>query len=56
MLWWLIASYAVFLIALPFPLQAQARGNFFFGALVLFAGLSIELWREKRKSRESSAG
>ncbi len=49
MLWWLIASYAVFLIALPFPLSAQAHGNFFFGALVLFAGLSIELWREKHK-------
>jgi hypothetical protein len=56
MLWWLIASYAVFLIALPFRIEAQARGNFFFGALVLFAGLSIELWREKRKSCELSAG
>jgi hypothetical protein len=56
MLRWLIASYAVFLIALPFPLQAQARGNFFFGALVLFAGLSIELWREKRAQRTVKNG
>jgi hypothetical protein len=57
-LWWMIASYAVFLLALPFPRIAQACGNFFLGALVLFAGLALELWREKRRltSAQSPAG
>jgi hypothetical protein len=49
--WWAIAAFAVFLLAAPFPRGAQAYGNFFFGALILFAGLATELWREKRARR-----
>jgi hypothetical protein len=49
-LWWGIAAYAAFSFALPFGRFAQAYGNFFVGALILFLGLSIELWRDKRRA------
>jgi Glycosyltransferase family 87 len=49
--WWALAAFAVFLLAAPFPRGAQAYGNFFFGALILFAGLTTELWRDKRNRR-----
>ena len=49
--WWAIAAFAVFLLAAPFPRGAQAYGNFFFGALILFAGLATELWRDKHARR-----
>ena len=41
---------AVLLLALsiPFRISAQTYGNTSFAALLLFTGLSIELWREKR--------
>jgi hypothetical protein len=55
-LWWGIAAYAVFLLALPSPRGAQAYGNFLFGALVLFIGLAMELWRNKRKRQELACG
>lgn len=44
-LWWGMAAYAVFLLALPSPRMAQAYGNFFAGALILFLGLALELRR-----------
>lgn len=53
-LWWGIAAYAAFLLALPFGRFAQAYGNFFVGALILFIGLAIELWGDKRSLRELS--
>jgi hypothetical protein len=49
--WWAIAAFAVFLLAAPFPRGAQAYGNFFFGALILFLGLAAELWRDKHTRR-----
>lgn len=51
-LWWGIAAYAVFLLALPDSRMAQAYGNFFAGALILFLGLAMELRREKSKHLE----
>lgn len=51
-LWWGIAAFVVFLLAVPSPRIAQAYGNFFFGALILFIGLALALWQEKRKQRE----
>jgi len=51
---WALAAFAVFLLAAPFPRGAQAYGNFFFGALILFSGLATELWRDQRKRLESS--
>ena len=47
---WGIAAYVAFSFALPFGRLAQAYGNFFVGALILFIGLSIELWRDKRRA------
>ena len=47
---WGIAAYVAFSFALPFGRLAQAYGNFFAGALILFVGLSIELWRDKRRA------
>jgi hypothetical protein len=49
-LWWAIGAYVVFLLALPFGRFAQAYGNFFAGALILFIGLAIELWRDRRRA------
>jgi hypothetical protein len=44
------AGTAVALLALaaPFRVMAQVYGNTLFAALLLFAGLSFELWRRKR--------
>ncbi|HEX8898264.1 MAG TPA: glycosyltransferase family 87 protein [Chthoniobacterales bacterium] len=44
------AGTAVALLALtvPFRIGAQVYGNTLFAALLLFAGLGIELWRSKR--------
>jgi len=45
------ATAAVVLLALsiPFRVTAQTYGNAFFAALLLFAGLAIELWRLRRR-------
>jgi hypothetical protein len=45
---WSVAALAIFALALPFPRPAQAYGNTFFATLLLFIGLTIELWRYKR--------
>ena len=44
------SGVAVLLLALsiPFRISAQTYGNTLFAALLLFTGLSIELWRVKR--------
>lgn len=54
--WWAIVAFAVFLSATPSPRAVQAYGNFFFGALILFLGLSIELWRDNRARRTINNG
>lgn len=52
LLWWSLPALAVFALALPYPRGAQTYGNIFLASLLLFIGLSIELWRCKRKRRE----
>jgi hypothetical protein len=44
------SGVAIFLLALsiPFRISAQTYGNTLFAALLLFAGLTAELWRVKR--------
>jgi hypothetical protein len=54
-LWWSLPALAILALALPFPRGAQTYGNTFFAALLLFIGLSIELVRCKRESREIPA-
>jgi hypothetical protein len=46
-LWWSLAALALLAIGLPFPRGAQLYGNTFFATLLLFIGLSIELFRCK---------
>jgi hypothetical protein len=48
---------AVALLALTIPLQrlAQAYGNTMFATMILFAALSLELWKTKRQSATESA-
>jgi Glycosyltransferase family 87 len=55
LLWWSLPVLAILALALPFPRGAQIYGNTFFGALLLFIGLSIELLRCKRAGRSSAA-
>ena len=52
LLWWSLPALAVLALALPCPRGAQTYGNTFFATLLLFIGLSIELWGCKRESRE----
>ena len=42
------AAVALLALAAPFRVTAQVYGNTLFAALLLFAGLSSELWRRKR--------
>ena len=55
---WICALSVVALLALtiPFRRMAQAYGNVFFAALLLFIGLAIELWRMKQNQRQERAG
>lgn len=50
--WWMVAAVAVLSLAFISPRMAQAYGNLFFGALILFLGLTVELWRRKRQLHE----
>jgi Glycosyltransferase family 87 len=50
---WSALALAIFALALPFPRQAQAYGNTFFATLLLFFGLTIELWRCKRPAGQA---
>jgi hypothetical protein len=58
LLWWSLPALALLALALFSPQGAQSYGNTFFGSLLLFIGLAIELLRYKRKSRQvqSAAG
>jgi hypothetical protein len=55
LLWWSLPALAVLALALPCPRGAQTYGNTFLATLLLFIGLSIELWRCKPESREIPA-
>jgi hypothetical protein len=52
LLWWSLPALALLALALFFTQGAQAYGNTFFGSLLLFIGLAIELLRFKRKGRQ----
>jgi hypothetical protein len=52
LLWWSLPALALLALALLFPQGAQAYGNTFFGSLLLFIGLALELLRYKRKGRQ----
>ena len=43
------AAVALLALTIPFQRIAQAYGNSFFAALLLFTGLALELWRIKRR-------
>lgn len=52
LLWWSLPALGLLALALMFPQGAQTYGNTFFGTLLLFIGLAIELLRYKRKGRQ----
>jgi hypothetical protein len=52
LLWWSLPALALLALALLFPQGAQSYGNTFFGSLLLFIGLAIELFRYKRKGQQ----
>jgi hypothetical protein len=49
-LWWCVPALALLALGLLFPREAQLYGNTFFATLLLFAGLSIELWHLKQQA------
>jgi len=51
--WWFSASLLVLALALPMHHRAEAGGNVFFSALILFIGLGLAL-RQKTSGRQSS--
>ena len=55
LLWWSLPALALLALALFFTQGAQAYGNTFFGSLLLFIGLAIELLRYKRKGRQGQS-
>jgi hypothetical protein len=55
-LWWCVPALALLAIGIPFPRGAQLYGNTFFATLLLFVGLSIELFSfEQRAGRAHPA-
>ena len=48
LLWSCVIAVLLLALSLPFRVVADAYGNAFGAALILFAGLAIELWRIKR--------
>jgi Glycosyltransferase family 87 len=50
-LWWTLPALALLALGIPFRRGAQLYGNAFFATLLLFIGLSIELWRFKQSNR-----
>jgi Glycosyltransferase family 87 len=48
-LWWTLPALALLALGVPFPLGAQLYGSTFFATLLLFIGLSIELFRWKQQ-------
>jgi len=51
-LWWSLPAMALLALGLFFPRGAQLYGNTFFATLLLFVGLSIELLRCKKRSKQ----
>jgi hypothetical protein len=49
LLWWSLPALALLALGLAFPRGSQLYGNTFFATLLLFIGLSVELWRFKRQ-------
>jgi hypothetical protein len=54
LLWWSVPAVVLLALGLPFPRGAQLYGNTLFATLLLFTGLSIELWRCKQQSRQTN--
>jgi hypothetical protein len=55
-LWWGLPALALLAPGLVLPRGAQLYGNTFFATLLLFIGLSIELFRSKRQGQTQPAG
>ena len=57
-LWWILPALALLALGLVFPHGAQLHGNTFFATLLLFIGLSIELFHFKQQTptRDQLAG
>ena len=53
-LWWSQAALALLALSLIRPRGAQFYGNTLFATLLLFVGLSIELWRWKHRARDQT--
>jgi hypothetical protein len=51
-LWWSLPGLALLALGLIRPRGAQFYGNTFFATLLLFIGLSIELWRFKQQAAQ----
>jgi glycosyl transferase family 87 len=51
---WSLPAVVLLALGLPFPHGAQLYGNTLFATLLLFTGLSIELWRCKQQSRQTN--
>jgi len=49
-LWWCVPALALLAVGLIFPRGAQLYGNTFFATLLLFIGLSIQLFSFKQKA------
>jgi hypothetical protein len=47
-LWWTLPALALLALGIPFPRSAQLYGNTFLATLLLFIGLSVELFRCKQ--------
>jgi hypothetical protein len=52
-LWWCVPALALLAVGIPFPRGAQLYGNTFFATLLLFIGLSIQLFSFKQKARRA---
>jgi glycosyl transferase family 87 len=52
-LWWSLPALALLALGILFPRAAQLYGNTFFATLLLFVGLSIELWRLKQRAAQT---
>jgi len=52
---WSLAAVALLSLGLIFPRGAQLYGNTFFATLLLFIGLSLELFRHKKQTGEAQS-
>jgi hypothetical protein len=50
LVWWFALALALLAVGIPFPRAAQLYGNTFFATLLLFVGLSIELFSFKQRA------